>query len=245
MNRALITGNCQASGLSFFLRRALPHWEIRDLPHLATFYGEFSEERIAADHAWADIVFFHHKHDGAQDYPTQQPKVPMSVWYQSGPFIAHTSEEDWIQLRQAMKYKSTADVIEAAVMEMNLNYTERWYECLSKMMIKERNEQVPQELCMSDLMAAGLSHQLQLTCNHPTSLVFFWWAERICKFLGEEQHPGAISELECYQNPNLAGLPCEESATTGARKHMALQWGGRPEDDESGRLICRQRLGLV
>lgn len=237
--------NCQGQGLEVFLKRAMPQHDIKCFPHLASFYGEFSDELLAEEHAKADVVFFHHKHDGAQDYPTKQPKVPMSVWYQSGPFIAHTSEEDWQTIKGMASYMGNDWAIKVAVEEANLHYDKRWIDCHSKMIDKECLEQVPLELRISDLMDDGTRHQLQLTCNHPTSLVFFWWTERICKFLGEEQHPGAISELECYQNPNLAGLPCEESATTGARKHLQLSWGARPEDDESGRLICRQRLGLV
>lgn len=241
----LLTGNCQMDGLAVFLRRALPQHEIRSLPHLATFYGEFSEDRIASDHAWADIVFFHHKHDGKQDYPTKQPKVPMSVWYQSGPFIIHTSEEDWATVREMAKFMGTEWAIKVAVEEADLHYTDRWHECWSKMIQKEECECVPKTLQISDLMVLGHDHQLQLTNNHPTSIIFWHWCRRICAYLDEVPHPGAYSIEECRDNPNIAGLPCEESATSGARKHLGLSWGGRPEDEESGRLVCRQRLGLV
>lgn len=244
MKLALV-GNCQLSGLAVFLRRAMPQHEIRDMPHLATFYEEFTEEQIAETHAWADIVFFHHKHDGKQDYPTKQPKVPMSVWYQSGPFIIHTPDAIWETIKGVYELMGEDFALRVAVEEADMGYCLRWNHCASKMRDKEIEEQVPERLRISDLMEQGKANQLQLTCNHPTSLVFWHWCDRVCAYLHEIPHPAAISELECYQNPNIAGLPCEESATSGARKHIGLSWGGRPEDEESGRFITRQKLGLA
>lgn len=235
--RILLCGNCQMSGIAFFLRRALPTWEIHDLPHLATFYGEFTEEQIAAEHAWADIVFFHHKHDGKQDYPTKHPKIPMSVWFQSAPFMAQVPGEIWQQLKE-----SNADP-EWIVREADLDYERRWEECWEKMKQKEIDEGVPVQLRISDLMRKGRERQLQLTCNHPTTYVFTNWCNRILNYIWAQPNLQDIERMCAGEsNPNLAGLPCEESATTGARKHLSLNWGGRPEDDESGREICRKML---
>lgn len=236
--KILLCGNCQVDGLHVFLSRALPNFEFRRLPHLATFYGSFTEEKIAEDHAWADLVFFHHKHDHPQDYPTKQPKIPLSVWFQSAPFMAQVPGEIWEHLSLSQPG------IEWIVREADLDYQKRWDECLEKMKQKEEDEEVPELIRMSDLMEVdGKDFQLQLTCNHPTSLVFRLWMQRILAFLHIHNYRDFSFE-ECIQNPNIANLPCEESATSGARKHLNLQWGGRPEDDESGRLIVRQRLGL-
>lgn len=236
--KLLLTGNCQVDGLHVFLSRALPHWEIHRLPHLATFYGTFTEEHIAEEHAWADLVFFHHKHDHPQDYPTKQPKIPLSVWFQSAPFMAQVPGEIWQQFRE-----SNADP-EWIVKEADLDYERRWEECWEKMKWKEENEHVPEALRVSDLMVLGRERQLQLTCNHPTSTVFVTWAIRIIDYLAIQLSRTAIDNLmvAAIGSPNLAGLPCEESATSGARKHLGLSWGGRPEDDESGREICRKML---
>lgn len=221
------------------MRRALPSWEIRHLPHLATFYGEFTEEKIAEDHWWADLVFFHHKHDHPQDYPTFQPKIPLSVWFQSAPFMIQTPKEVWNRLKE----EGVTDV-ERIVKEEDMDYEARWQGCLQRMMEKEENENVPELMRMSDLMKVeGRNFQLQLTCNHPTSIVFWEWSMKIIAFLGERTQTSYTVD-ECKLHPNLAGLPCEESATTGAKRHLGLLWGGRPEDDESGRQVVRERLGL-
>jgi len=236
-----LVGNCQVDGIEYMLKRALPNHEYRRLPHLATFYGEFTEEQIAETHAWADVVFFHHKHDGVQDYPTKQPKIPLSVWYQSGPFMMHTPENWWEVIREYAGRHGNHVAAEWAIQE-DLSYELRWDSCLKKMMEKEEDECVPPALRMSDMMVEGRVYQMQLTCNHPTSAVFREWALRICAFLGEHPHSDACGWLEALTNPNLAGLPCEESATSGAVRHLGLHWGGRPEDDDSGRLIVKERL---
>lgn len=236
--KILLTGNCQVDGLYVFLSRALPKFEFRRLPHLATFYQEFSEERIAEDHWWADLVFFHHKHDHPQDYPTKQPKIPLSVWFQSAPFMAQVPQPIWDRLKE-----DKAD-LEYVVKEADLDYQARWDGCLDRMKEKERNENVPDLIRMSDLMDVdGKNFQLQLTCNHPTSMVFRLWTFRICSFLGV-WNTNDFSFEQCINSPNLANLPCEESATSGARKHLGLKWGGRDIDDESGRMIARKQLGL-
>lgn len=241
--KILFTGNCQVEGLEIFMRRALPHHEYRRLPHLATFYGEFSEEKIADDHAWADLVFFHHKHDHPQDYPTKQPKVPLSVWYQSGPFIA--CAEDWSEVEDRYRTHGMQEACRFAAEDADMGYCQRWHSCADRMLEKEEQEEVPVELQMSWKMRDGFRHQLQLTMNHPTSLVFREWTKRIVKFLGEAPAlggNGAVSAEEAIANPNLASLPCEQSATSAARIILGLSWGGRPEDDESGRLEARKRL---
>lgn len=242
--RILMCGNCTVDGLEVFLKRALPHHEYRRLPHLATFYGEFSEEKIADDHAWADLVFYHHKHDDPQDYPTKQPKVPLSVWYQSAPFIAQAKDSDWGEVDNVYAEQGLQRACEFAVREAYMNEERRWEECYEKMKFKEVNEHVPEDIRVSPLMDnMGRFVQLQLTCNHPTSYVFAGWTYRLCAFLGEKPGPDAVSIQEAVHCPNIANLPCEESATTAARKHLGLGWGGRPEDDDSGRLITRQHFG--
>ena len=232
--KILLCGNCQTQGLQVFLQRALPSFDIQCIPHLATFYGEFSEEQIADHHAWADLVFFHHKHDHPQDYPTKQPKIPLSVWFQSAPFMAQIPEDLWIEFRNEGGNSENA-------IHHDFNYKARFELCCERMQEKEENEGVPHELRMADLNWDGREMQYQLTCNHPTSIIFLRWAEQILYFLGQPKQ-GLPSVQECIDNPNIAGLPCEESATSGARKHLGLRWGGRPEDDESGRFIARERL---
>lgn len=243
--KILLTGNCQTTGIAYFLRRALPTWEIHDLPHLGTFYGHISEEEIAREHEWADMVFFHHKHDGNQDHPVKQPKIPLSVWYQAAPFMAQIQPEMWSQLNKDCDLFSPGYIepmVEYVVREHDFDYEKRWKDCWEKMRQKEEDECVPDLIRMSDTMEEyGRKFQLQLTCNHPTSLVFRTWAQKILSFLGKFSLTVPTVE-ECLENPNLAGLPCEESATSGARKHLQLQWGGRDIDDESGRQIARERL---
>jgi hypothetical protein len=238
----LFTGNCQSNGLEHFMKIALPHLEIRNLPFLATFFNEFSEEKIAEEHAWADLVFFHHKADNPQNYPTKQPKIPLAVWYQSGPFITHATNQDWLRLLLEFDGDVEKAVQQAPIADMG--YEARWNHCLERMIEKEINEEVPRELRISDLMEYGKDHQLQLTSNHPASFVFYHWTKRICHFLGVGQVE-LPSEEYCLGHPNLAGLPCEESATSGAREILGLNWGGRPEDDQSGRDIARERLSLL
>lgn len=231
--------NCQGQGLEVFLKRVLPKWDIKCFPHLATFFREFTDEFLAQEHWKADIVFFHHKHDGELDYPTKHPKIPLSVWFQSAPFMAQVPQPIWDRLKE-----EKADV-EYVVKEADLDYQARWDGCLDRMKEKEENELVPQQIRISDLMSDGKQKKLQLTCNHPTTFVFINWTIRIINYLGVKVTSDDIARLGSgSDNPNIAGLPCEESATSGARKHLGLKWGGRPEDDESGRLIARKQLGL-
>lgn len=233
--KILLCGNCQVDGLHVFLARALPQFEFRRLPHLATFYGEFTEEKIADDHAWADLVFFHHKHDHPQDHPTKREKIPLSVWFQSAPFIAQVPQQLWNE------YKASGGTPEGAVSH-DFDYMNRWLNCWDRMKEKEENEQVPSELRMSRYMDLGFESQLQLTCNHPTSKVFLWWSIMIMEYLGVKPCGNAYWMEDCIRDPNLAGLPCEESATSGARKALGIKWGGRPEDEVSGLQIARERM---
>lgn len=243
--KILLTGNCQTTGIAYFLRRALPSWEIRDLPHLGTFFKHISEEEIAEAHQWADLVFFHHKHDGKQEYPTKQPKIPLSVWYQSAPFMAQITQEMWDEFRSlnncSSRFKTNDILVDYAVKENDFDYEKRWNDCWDKMKVKEIDEGVPEDIRASTMMDRGRERQLQLTCNHPTSWVFVGWTIKILNFLGVKSNNYPTFK-EAEDHPNLAGLPCEESATSGARKHLGLAWGGRPIDDESGRQIARERL---
>jgi len=238
--RALVTGNCQASSLAIFLRKAMPQHEIRHLPFLATFFNEFSEEQIAEHHAWADIVFYHTKHDHPQDYPTKNPKVPMSVWYQGAPFIAQLPQTIWDHWKPHRDMFGLDETV-VAMLDADLLYEQRWVEYYERMRWKEVDEGVPQELRMSDMMELGRTRQLQRTCNHPTSLVFREWALRVCKFLGEKPVE-MFSPEECIAEPNLGELPCEDFACIGARRHLRLYWGGDPDANESCRQIIIAKL---
>ncbi len=241
--KILFCGNCQASALSIFVARGMPQHEVRHLPHLATFYGEFSEEHIADQHAWADLVFFHHKHDGAQAYPTKQPKVPLSVFYQGGPFIAEAHDDDWTQVREYAALHGRERAIQWAVTEADMGYTRRWRDNLARMIEKEEEEKIAPEIRMSDIVETeGRLFQQQRTMNHPTSIVFREWANRIMRFMREEPARGAVTREEALREPNIGGLPCEQSATSGAVKHLGLRWGGRGEDEQSGREIALTKL---
>lgn len=242
--KLLITGNCTCEGLAIFLRKALPHWEIHHLPHLGTFFGEITEETILKEHAWAELVFYQTKQDNPQNYPTKAPKIPLSVWYQSAPFMAWVPQNLWEEFKDDNQLFSPNDsngLIEYLVKDHDFDYEARWNECWDRMKVKEIDEGVPEDIRISYLMQWGRQHQLQLTHNHPTSLVFLHWSDRILEYLGEKKWSGYTLQ-DCIMNPNIAGLPCEESATSGARKHLGLAWGGRPEDDESGRQIARKML---
>ncbi len=216
----------------------MPQHEIRHLPHLATFYGEFSQEKIADEHAWADLVFFHHK-DEAQDYPTKQEKVALSVWYQSGPFISHATQEDWDYIKAYKDIHGHEEAVRFAVEDADLGYIKRWKDNHARMIEKEKNEQVPPELRMSDMMEIGREVQLQRTMNHPTSLVFREWALRICTFLDEKPGPRAVTREEALADNNIAGLPCEDHVTSGARKHLGLKWG---DGDQFGREYAAMKI---
>lgn len=241
--KILLTGNCQVDGLHVCMARALPQLEIHRLPHLATFYGEFTEEHIAEEHAWADLVFYHTKHDGDQDYPTKNTKVPLSVFYQGGAFIAEAHDQDWEPIQEYANQHGKKEAIYHAVFEADMGYTRRWKDNLDRMIEKEDEDNVPEEIRMSDIaIHRGRTYQQQLTMNHPTTIVFRDWANRLIKYIGETPGPNSVTFEEALAKPNLAGLPCEQSATSGAVKHLALLWGGRPEDNQSGRDYAITRL---
>jgi hypothetical protein len=232
-------GNCAVDGIEAFMKRALPHHEHRRMPHLATFLGEYSEEQIAELHAWADIVFYHTKHDNPQNYPTKNPKVPLSVWFQSSYFIRWADGDDWKPVEEHYEKYGLEAAINFAP-EADMNYLKRWDHCYARMQEKEEQEGVPKEIRISPYMTQGREVWQQHTANHPNSLVFREWTFLLCKFLGEKPGPDTISFDECIANPNIAGLPCAESATSAARRILGLSWGGQPIDDESGRLCASE-----
>lgn len=254
--RIVLSGNCQCSGIATFLRLApnAASYRISEIPHLVQFYQGIDpkahpelpaeeQERMMRE---ADVILYHAKGGHEPDLLHLNDtaiKIPLSVVYNSAYFIMCWEEKtNWAPVLDFARANGIDAAVRYAVREHDFGYEERWWHDFSKMMLKEVNEDVPEFTKISPFFHCCNKHQQPLiTNNHPTSILFCFWTNCILAHLGEQTMPASMDE-RARANPNMAGLPCEFSAGSGARKHLGLSWGARPEDEQSCSQIARERI---
>lgn len=223
--------NCQALGLQYFFERSPNSRDIitNVIQDFQVVLGETSKEKERAAVENADIIFYHAI---GGKFPVEQwePKmgvklIPMSVWYNSGPFLSGASQKCWSKVLQVARKTSINDAIHYAVHEADMGYSARWASNLRKMEEKERTEKVPEETAISKWTAEGIEKQMHLTMNHPTTEVFFRWANLLLRFIGFSELPENQWSSR-FSDMNLVGLPCEDYACAGAFNQLGLGWGG-------------------
>lgn len=251
-----ITGNCQGSGIATFLRLA-PHaakYRISEIPHLVQFYQGLDpaahpelppaeQERMMRE---ADVILYHAKGGNEPDLlhlNERAQKIALSVVYNGAYFMmCYDTKEDWEPILPIARAAGVEAAVLHAVREHDFNYRLRWAAHLTQMIKKEVIEGVPHGTQMSQYFAEHhAERQPLITNNHPTSFIFAEWTNRILHLLGEPLLPHTALVQAAY-NQNMAGLPCEFSAGSGARRHLGLSWGARPEDEESCAMIARERI---
>lgn len=243
MKRILFHANCQALGLIYFLKRhpAFAETEFRIVQNYQLILKEITPEYERESLAWADFIFFHHM-EGKLPWPEDsvihaKTRIPLAVAYNGGAFIRNAEDSDWPRVIEIAKAKGKEEAATYAVHDHDFNFAGRLLSNLHKMRAKERHEGVHREMRISDFVTENIDrHQLFLTMNHPTSLLFYTWTNRILKHLGFEPLTGM--ECECLAHPNLVNLPCEDFASAAAKRILGLQWGGdERSNNECWRLV--------
>jgi hypothetical protein len=158
--------------------------------------------------------------------------IAASVFYNNCYYLSGAEHEDWFPVVAYGMRHGHEQAVRYAVYEADLGYWRRRESNWQRMMAKERDENVPCETRISDLIAAGTEHRQSITMNHPASLVFVEWAARLLRYLGYEGTSEAQRE-EARCHDNLCNLPCEDFVCSGARKHLGLKWGGTDWDNQN------------
>lgn len=254
--RIVLSGNCQCSGIATFLRLApnASKYRISEIPHLVQFYQGIDakahpelppaeQERMMRE---ADVILYHAKGGNEPDLMhlnDNAVKIPLSVVYNSAYFMmCYEERTEWKPVLAVARDSGIDQAVRYAVQEHNFNYSLRWATDLTKMIKKECMENVPQATAMSQFFAENhAERQPLLTNNHPTSYIFAEWTDRLLQYLGEPALSIAV-HTAARANPNMAGLPCEFSAGSGARRYLGLNWGARPEDESSCADIALERI---
>lgn len=244
----LLYGNCQMAGLKRFIDHTPESGEFstRVLQDFQITLGEVTKPKVREDLVWADTVVYHAR-DGLFPNGEEMPPKPdstlitSSVFYNSGYYLTNAEAEDWLPvMAYAAKY-GHPEAVRYAVHEADVGYWRRRVANLNHMMEKEERENVPRGTRISDLISRGVEECQHITMNHPTSVVFVEWADRLLKHLGFAGVTNQQREdARCHKN--LANLPCEDFVCSGAKKHLGLKWGGSDFENQMCEGIAKQWL---
>jgi hypothetical protein len=223
--------NCQCDGLQYFFERSPDAGKIstKVIRDFQVVLGETSRDEERRALGSADIIFYH-AIKGAFPVSDWLPKqgvklIPMSVWYNSGPFLSGATSDSWNRIVQYARNHTFNDAVHHAVHDADMGYSERWAANLQKIIAKETREKVPEATRISSWTAEGIETRMHLTMNHPTTLVFIRWANLLLDYIGLKR----LCEDEWMSRDtdgNMVGLPCEDFACSGAFNHLGLGWGG-------------------
>jgi hypothetical protein len=237
--------NCQALGLQYFFERSPDARGIatKVIQDFQVVLGETSREQELAAVEEADIIFYH-AIGGVFPVKKWTPKkrvklIPMSVWYNSGPFLSGASRDSWDAIIVMAREVDFGAAVHHAVHEADMRYAQRWAANLAKMEAKENREGVPEQTRISSWTAEGVEARMHLTMNHPTTDIFLRWANLLLRHIGLS--PVAPEHWK-RRDLNLVGLPCEDHACSGAVKHLGLGWGGDEQSNLWNYEIARKKI---
>lgn len=234
MKNLLLYGNCQMHGIKCFLEMSP---DMRDFKievfetwrMVVKLETEERENRLVEN---ADIVFYHaHSERQLNKDKLKQGtnSFPSSVFYNSGPFIGSASEEDFAPVMKCYRESGINNAVIRGINEFDLGYSRRWKSNYEKMCEKEIDNDVPQELRITDLYEHARNVRMVLTDNHPTSYTFFHWTNRVLCFLKKPPLSGAVLD-RCMREENITGLPCYSWITPVAKNVLGLKYGGTETD---------------
>lgn len=246
MKKVLLYGNCQMKGLRDFL---LLSDSVADLDIVAVeswriAAGLALKESSEAHCKSADVVFYHTISDLPLDpnsFREGCQMIPMSVYYNGGPFIFSISEEDFSEPVKMLAMHSLSDVVRYVVLSADLGYEKRWLRHFAKMRKKEIEDGVPEELRATDFNDMARHTRTALTYNHPTSFLFYHWTNRVLRFLGKPKLSKAILE-RCLVESNIADLPCYFHIPLAAKVCLGLSYGGTEDDNRNAELEVVEKL---
>ncbi len=245
------SSNCQGDGLRKFMERSpdAATLNISVTQEHQIILGETTREVEAKYLREADAVFYH-AHLGKLPWPESTELKPgvcpvaLPVFYNGGYFIHWASDKHWDAIYELAHQVGDNEAVRYAVNEADMGYEPRWVDNLQKMRQKELDECVPDWGWISHWVTEGHRWRQNMTMNHPTSRIFYEWANILLKYLGLAK----ISEsliAACIADPNMAGLPCEETVCTAARKALKMQWGGSSREDALAAEYVRYRLNQM
>lgn len=197
--------------------------------------------------SWADIVFYHEhmgKKPGDEDKPVKPGTVlvPMSVMYNSGYYLSLATEEDWNSVYEFAEKNGVDQAVDYAVYGCDVGHTRRWAHNFEKMKRKEIKENVPEHMRLSQVIEPLWKREQQtITMNHPTSTVFYDWANLLLGHLGLKKLKPALRE-RCERELNIANLPCVDWICSGVKETFGLAYGGGQEDNFQCAGIARKKL---
>ncbi len=242
------SSNCQGDALGKFLLKSPDgdKLKVSCTQEHQIILGETTREIEAKHLADADVILYH-AHLGKTPWPEGTPikdgvvPIALPVFYNGGYFIHWASQEDWNMLWDYAQKHSMDDTVQFALNEAPMGYEQRWYDNHAKMKIKEMQENVPEWGRVSEWILEGRDWRQNMTMNHPTSIVFYRWANRLLNHLGLRPLDGNFL-IECENDPNVAGLPCEETACTAAVKALGMKWGGTSRENALAGEYVRWRI---
>lgn len=249
MTKIHFHSNCMGYGLAWFLQRSpsANRFTIDYVQNFQIMIGEESREREKQVVETADILFYHATKRVLPWPETCQPKpscqlIPLSVFYQGAYFtIENCHKHIWEPVIQCAREHGVDGAVYHFCNEMDIGYQKIWDEDFAHMQNKEIEEGVPEDQRMSDWQHKGKEMQLLTTKNHPASIVFFHWANRLLKSLGYGLL-GEEMERQCLYNNNLVNLPCEDWVTTAARKHLGMSWGASDYMNQRSAAFAKEKL---
>jgi hypothetical protein len=239
-------GNCQLWAIGEFLKLspAANTMNISVIQGHQLVLGEQSHEEELKAVESADIIFTH-KVGGELPWPSDvNPKqgveiIPMSVFYNSGYFINYTT--DWTPVLDYAKENKIEKAVKFAVNEADLGYAARFEENKARMIQKEQDEGIEADMRVSQFIEGGTRERLLITMNHPTSIVFFHWTNKVLERIGKAKLGDKVLKL-CGENENIVNLPCFDGVCTAAKKRLGLSWGGTARDNEVAEYYIRKAL---
>ena len=234
----LFYGNCQMTGLKYFFDRSPDRekFSTRALQDFQITLGEVTRPKVKEDLAWADTIVYHTKGMLFPNGDEMPPKpdswlIPASVFYNGGYFMSCAEEQDWLPVLAYAQRYGQVNALRYGVHEADLGYWRRRLANIERMRLKEEEEGIAAAHRISDLIYRGTEEKQHITMNHPTSIVFVEWADRLLKYLGlEGVTDQQREEARCHDN--LVRLPCEDFVSDGARKHLGLKWGGSDYENQ-------------
>ncbi len=242
-------GNCQGAGLQWFFDRSpdAASFTTNCIQNFRVMTGEETREQERRCVEEADILFYHATKRVFPWLETVSPRpgcvlIPISVFYNGAYFfIENANPETWAPIIAFAREHGVDAAAAWLVNEADLDYRGRWRADFDHMATKEEEEGVAHELRISDWQLEGDEWAQLLTKNHPSSLLFYHWANLLLVHIGQRPLPDDW-KVKCREHPNLINLPMEDWATTAARRHLGLQWGATDYENRRATQFAKDKL---
>lgn len=243
--RICIYGNCQALGVSHFMRKARPDLIVESFQNYQIILGEQTVEALVASASKCNVFVYQpvdNKHGHfSTDYfirsiipPTAKTvSFPYILSYGMFPLIGHGDGVIGMDdIKDILSSKSKAECLaQYDANEFDFRLWSRHLACAAEQARREDDCDVK----MTKWMMNYSDHRLLLTYNHPSSLTFVQLAARVMEAAGldwkEINHGG----------DNDVNLPCTEPVS----RYVIDEFGWNVEPDASAHAHYRELLALA